>query len=141
MILVLITSRNAGLPVAQWLPEQNGRLVAVTAVGAAVGEGFAEVVTVSDYSDDDAVLDTAGTAARRHRPRAILAPAEVGVGRAAQLRGEFSERYSRRTSADFLASWVVTDADGVSLSAKLRSTAAAVTAGFNWGKTFLENLR
>ena len=46
MILVLISPRNAGLPFAQWLPEQRGRLVAVTAAGVALGEGFAEVVTV-----------------------------------------------------------------------------------------------
>ena len=90
MILVLISPRNAGLPFAQWLPEQNGRLIAVTAAGVAVSEGFAEVVTVSDYSDDDAVLDAARAAARRHRPRAILALAEVDVERAAQLRSEFN---------------------------------------------------
>ena len=86
MILVLISPRNAGLPFAQWLPEQSGRLVAVTAAGVAVGEGFAEVVTVSDYSDDDAVLDAARAAARRHPPRAILALAEIDVERAALLR-------------------------------------------------------
>jgi ATP-grasp domain len=90
VILVLISPRNAGLPFAQWLPEQSGRLVAVTAAGVAVGEGFAEVVAVSDYSDDDAVLDAARTAARRHRPQAILALAEVDVERAAQLRSEFN---------------------------------------------------
>lgn len=90
MILVLISPRNAGLPFAQWLPEQRGRLVAVTAAGVAVGEGFAEVVTVSDYSDDDAVLDAARAAARRQRPRAILSLAEIDVERAAQLRSEFN---------------------------------------------------
>lgn len=89
MILVLISPRNAGLPFAQWLSEQRGRLVAVTAAGVAVGEGFAEVVTVSDYSDDDAVLDAARAAARRHRPRAILSLAEIDVERAALLRSEF----------------------------------------------------
>ena len=35
MILVLISPRNAGLPFAQWLPEESGQLVAVTAAGAA----------------------------------------------------------------------------------------------------------
>ena len=59
------------------------------AVGRDLGEGFAEVVTVTDYTDDDAVLDAARAAARRHRPRAILALAEVDVERAALLRGEF----------------------------------------------------
>ncbi|MGZ5379265.1 MAG: ATP-grasp domain-containing protein, partial [Mycobacterium sp.] len=42
------------------------------------------------------------------------------------------ERYTNRKSADFLASWVLTDTDGVSLSAKLNTTAAAVSAGFGW---------
>jgi hypothetical protein len=42
------------------------------------------------------------------------------------------ERYTNRKSADFLASWVVTDIDAVSLSEKLDSTAAAVGAGFAW---------
>jgi hypothetical protein len=41
-------------------------------------------------------------------------------------------RYAGRKSADFLASWVITDTDGVSLSEKLNSTAAAVSAGFGW---------
>ena len=90
MILVLISPRNADLPFAQWLPEQRDRLVAVTAAGVALGEGFAEVVTVSDYSDDDAVIDAARAAARRHRPRAILSLAEIDVERAAQLRSEFN---------------------------------------------------
>jgi hypothetical protein len=90
VILVLISPRNAGLPFAEWLPEQSGRLVAVTAAGVAVGEGFAEVVTVADYTDDDAVLDAARVAAKRHRPRAILALAEIDVDRAAVLRGELS---------------------------------------------------
>lgn len=88
MILVLISPRNAGLPFAQWLPEVSSQLVAVTAAGAAVGDGFAEVVRVTDYTDDDAVLDAARAAARRHRPRSVLALAEVDVQRAAVLRGE-----------------------------------------------------
>ncbi|MGX9788243.1 ATP-grasp domain-containing protein [Mycobacterium sp. MMS18-G62] len=62
--------------------------MAVTAAGVEVGDGFAEVVTVADYTDDDAVLDAAMAAARRHRPRAILALAEIDVDRAAMLRGE-----------------------------------------------------
>ena len=41
-------------------------------------------------------------------------------------------RYARRKSADFLASWVITDTDGESLSERLDSTAAAVSAGFGW---------
>jgi hypothetical protein len=90
VILVLISPRNAGLPFAEWLSEESGRLVAVTAAGAAVGEGFAEVVTVTDYTDDDAVLDAARAVAKRHRPRAILALAEVDVERAAVLRNEFN---------------------------------------------------
>lgn len=89
MILVLISPCHAGLPFAQWLSEDSGRLVAVTADGVAVGEGFAEVVTVADYSDDDAVLNAARDAARRHGPRAVLALAEVDVVRAARLRREF----------------------------------------------------
>ena len=47
-------------------PALNRRLVAVTAVGVAVGEGFAEVVEVADHFDDDAVLGAAMAAARRH---------------------------------------------------------------------------
>jgi hypothetical protein len=90
VILVLISPRNAGLPFAQWLSEENGRLVAVTAAGVEVGDGFAEVVTVADYTDDDAVLDAARAAAKRHRPRAILALAEIDVDRAAVLRGELN---------------------------------------------------
>ncbi|MFE4856730.1 acetyl-CoA carboxylase biotin carboxylase subunit family protein [Streptomyces sp. NPDC056670] len=88
MILVLISPRQAGLPFAQWLPEEAGRLVAVTAAGASVGPGFAEVVTVADYTSDDAVLAAAREAARRHRPRAVLALAEADVERAALLRRE-----------------------------------------------------
>jgi biotin carboxylase len=88
MILVLISPRNAGLPFAQWLSEESGRLVAVTAAGVEIGDGFAEVVTVADYTDDDAVLDAAMAAAKRHRPRAVLALAEIDVDRAAMLRGE-----------------------------------------------------
>jgi biotin carboxylase len=90
VILVLISPRNAGLPFAQWLSEHRGRLVAVTAAGVAVGDGFAEVVTVSDYSDDDAVLEAARAAVRRQRPQAILSLAEIDVERAAQLRSEFN---------------------------------------------------
>ncbi|MEU5772329.1 hypothetical protein ABZ819_03360, partial [Streptomyces venezuelae] len=90
MILVLISPRQAGLPFAQWLPEEAGRLVAVTADGAPVGEGFTEVVTVPDYTDDDAVLTAAREMARRHRPRAVLALAEADVERAALLRRELA---------------------------------------------------
>lgn len=88
MILVLISPRQAGLPFAAWLPEESGRLVAVTAAGVAVGDGFAEVVTVTDCTDDNAVLDAARAAAKRHRPRAVLALSEVDVERAAVLRSE-----------------------------------------------------
>ncbi|WNV84942.1 hypothetical protein [Umezawaea sp. Da 62-37] len=89
MILVLISPRNAGLPYARWLPEEAGRLVAVTATGTTVGDGFAEVVTVPYYTDDEAVLAAAREVARRHRPRVVLALAEVDIERAAALRGEF----------------------------------------------------
>jgi len=41
-------------------------------------------------------------------------------------------RYLHRKSADFLASWVVTDSDDASLSRTLHATAAAVSAGFGW---------
>ncbi|MGW7578639.1 ATP-grasp domain-containing protein [Streptomyces sp. NPDC054765] len=90
MILVLISPRQTGLPFARWLPEEAGRLVAVTAAGASVGTGFAEVVTVADYTSDDAVLAAAREAARRHRPRAVLALAEADVERAALLRRELA---------------------------------------------------
>ena len=52
-------------------------------------DGFAEVVTMADYTDDDVVHDAARDAARRHRPRAVLALAEIDVKRAALLRREF----------------------------------------------------
>src|SRR5262245_58682091 len=90
MILVLISPRNAGLPFAQWLSEESGQLVAVTAAGVDIGDGFAEIVTVGDYTDDDAVLTAARAAAKRHRPQAILALAEIDVTRAAVLRGELN---------------------------------------------------
>ncbi|MFD7921901.1 acetyl-CoA carboxylase biotin carboxylase subunit family protein [Streptomyces sp. NPDC059740] len=90
MILVLISPRQAGLPFAQWLPEEAGRLVAVTAAGAPVGEGFAEVVTVPDWTDDAAVLAAAREVARRYPPRVVLAPAEADVERAAALRHELA---------------------------------------------------
>jgi hypothetical protein len=89
VILVLISPRQAGLPFAQWLSEDKGQLVAVTADGVTLGDGFAEVVTVADYSDDAAVLSAARDAAQRHAPRAVLALAEVDVVRAARLRHEF----------------------------------------------------
>ena len=41
-------------------------------------------------------------------------------------------RYTSRKSADFLASWVITDTDGVALGEKLHSSAALVSAGFGW---------
>ncbi|OBA88872.1 carboxylate--amine ligase [Mycobacteriaceae bacterium 1482268.1] len=89
MIIVLISPRNASLPLANWLPELTGRLIAITAAGVAVGEGFADVIRVADYHDDDAVLAAARSAAELHRPQAILALAEVDVERAAALRSEF----------------------------------------------------
>jgi hypothetical protein len=42
------------------------------------------------------------------------------------------DRYARRKSADFLASWVITDTDGVALGEKLHSSAALVSTGFGW---------
>ena len=63
--------------------------MAVTALSERIRvTGFAEIVRVTDYTDDDAVLDAARERARRHRPRAVLALAEVDVERAAVLRGE-----------------------------------------------------
>ena len=44
---------------------------------------------------------------------------------------------TRRKSGDFLASWVITDTDGVSLRAKLDSIAASVSAGFGWHNQLL----
>ena len=89
MILVLISPRNAGLPFAQWLPEQRGRLVAVTEAGAAVGEGFAEVVTVSDYSDDDAVLDAAR---RRDDGQSVATEAACCKYYASEMVGRVADR-------------------------------------------------
>ncbi|GAA1889017.1 ATP-grasp domain-containing protein [Streptantibioticus ferralitis] len=88
MILILISPRNAGLPFSAWLAEQAGRLLAVTADGTDIGDGFAETVTVADYTDDEAVLAAARDLARRHHPTSVLALAEVDVERAAVLRGE-----------------------------------------------------
>jgi hypothetical protein len=51
------------------------------------------------------------------------------------------ERYTRRKSADFLASWVITDTDGESLSEKLSATAAVVSAGFGWDDQFSGGVR
>ena len=88
MILLLISPRGGGLPYGDWLPEAAGAMVAVTAQGTAVGDGFAEVVTVDDYGDDEAVLTAARKLAAGHPPRAVLALAEVDVERAAVLRAE-----------------------------------------------------
>jgi hypothetical protein len=52
-----------------------------------------------------------------------------------------NERYTRRKSADFLASWVITDTDGGTLGAKLDSTAALVSAGFGWEEQHLGGAR
>ncbi|MFJ5832320.1 acetyl-CoA carboxylase biotin carboxylase subunit family protein [Streptomyces sp. NPDC093089] len=86
MILVLLSPRNAGLPFAEWLREESGRLLAVTAEGVDPGPGFAEVERVPDYTDDDAVLDAARRMAGRHAVTRVLALAEVDVERAAALR-------------------------------------------------------
>ncbi|HEX5568921.1 MAG TPA: hypothetical protein VFY14_18685, partial [Streptomyces sp.] len=88
MILVLVSPRNAGMPFADWLPEERSRMVAVTQDGVELGDGFLEVLTVPDYTDDDAALAAGRDAARRHRPRAVLAFAEADVRRAAALRAE-----------------------------------------------------
>lgn len=42
------------------------------------------------------------------------------------------DRYARRKSADFLASWVVTDVDSSALEARLRATEVLVSNGFGW---------
>ncbi|MFD7668187.1 acetyl-CoA carboxylase biotin carboxylase subunit family protein [Streptomyces sp. NPDC059788] len=89
MILHLISPRNSGLPFGDWLPEASGELVAVAAEGTHVGDGFAHVVTVDDYTDDAAVLAAARRLATARPPRAVLALAEVDVERAAVLRAEW----------------------------------------------------
>lgn len=88
MILVLLSPRNAGLPFARWLPEESGRLLAVTAEGVDPGPGFADVEPVPDYTDDRAVLHAARRMAGRHEVTRVLALAEVDVERAAALRAE-----------------------------------------------------
>ncbi|MFD8259356.1 acetyl-CoA carboxylase biotin carboxylase subunit family protein [Streptomyces griseoluteus] len=86
MILVLLSPRNAGLPFAGWLPEESGRLLAVTAEGVVTGPGFADVERVPDYTDDAAVIEAARRIAGRHAVTRVLALAEVDVERAAALR-------------------------------------------------------
>ncbi|GAA3939188.1 hypothetical protein GCM10022244_54310 [Streptomyces gulbargensis] len=88
MILVLLSPRNAGLPFAEWLGEEAGRLLAVTAEGVAPGPGFAHVERVADYTDDEAVLAAARRTAERYGVTRVLALAEVDVERAAALRAE-----------------------------------------------------
>ncbi|MFF9121351.1 acetyl-CoA carboxylase biotin carboxylase subunit family protein [Streptomyces massasporeus] len=88
MILVLISPRNAGLPFAEWLPEESGQLLAVTAQEVATGPGFADVERVTDYTDDASVLAAARRIAERHTVTRVLALAEVDVERAAGLRAE-----------------------------------------------------
>ncbi|MET7381424.1 hypothetical protein ABZT08_21795 [Streptomyces sp. NPDC005526] len=88
MILVLLSPRNAGLPFAEWLPEESGRLLAVAAQGVAAGPGFADVERVADYTDDASVLAAARRMADRHTVTRVLALAEVDVERAAELRAE-----------------------------------------------------
>ncbi|MFG3041539.1 acetyl-CoA carboxylase biotin carboxylase subunit family protein [Streptomyces sp. NPDC048330] len=90
MILVLLSPRNAGLPFAEWLHEESGRLLAVTAEGLSPGPGFADVERVPDYTDDAAVLDAARRLAGRHAVTRVLALAEVDVERAAALRAELA---------------------------------------------------
>lgn len=88
MILVLISPRNAGLPFGEWLGEQAGNLLAVTARGVDPGPGFTEVEHVRDYLDDDAVHAAVHTLLERHEVTRILALAEADVERAAALRAE-----------------------------------------------------
>lgn len=88
MILILISPRNAGLPFADWLDEERGRLLAVTARGTDPGPGLLEVEQVADYTDDTAVRDAARRLCERHDITRVLALAEVDVERAAALRAE-----------------------------------------------------
>jgi biotin carboxylase len=88
VILLLVSPRQAGLPFERWLPELRGELVAVAAPGVERTDGFAEVVTVPDWTDTGSVLAAARDLAARYRPRAVLGPAEFDVERAAVLRGE-----------------------------------------------------
>ncbi|MFB8248441.1 acetyl-CoA carboxylase biotin carboxylase subunit family protein [Streptomyces sp. NPDC055952] len=99
MILVLLSPRNAGLPFAEWLPEEAGRLLAVTSREVTAGPGFADVERVDDYTDDASVLASARRLAGRHTVTRVLALAEVDVERAAQLRDELGLPGQRPASA------------------------------------------
>ncbi|MGW3991499.1 ATP-grasp domain-containing protein [Streptomyces sp. NPDC004830] len=99
VILVLLSPRNAGLPFAAWLPEESGRLLAVTAQQVTAGPGFAEVERVADYTDDASVLAAARRLAARHPVTRVLALAEVDVERAALLRDELGLPGQRPASA------------------------------------------
>ncbi|WP_335938782.1 ATP-grasp domain-containing protein [Streptomyces sp. PTD5-9] len=99
MILILISPRNAGLPFADWLDEERGRLLAVTARGTDPGPGFLDVEQVADYTDDTAVRDAARRLRERHGVTRVLALAEVDVERAAALRAELDVPGQRPDSA------------------------------------------
>ncbi|MFI5983603.1 acetyl-CoA carboxylase biotin carboxylase subunit family protein [Streptomyces sp. NPDC051555] len=99
MILVLLSPRNAGLPFAEWLGEEAGRLLAVTARGVDPGPGFQAVETVADYFDDTAVREAARRLCERYGVTRVLALAEVDVERAAALREEFALPGQRPESA------------------------------------------
>ncbi|MDN3292652.1 hypothetical protein QWM81_01050 [Streptomyces ficellus] len=99
MILVLLSPRNAGLPLGEWLGEETGRLLAVTGAGVDPGPGFLDVEPVADYFDDASVHKAARRLCDRHQVTRVLALAEVDVERAAQLRNEFDLPGQRPESA------------------------------------------
>ncbi|GGT16617.1 hypothetical protein GCM10010271_19380 [Streptomyces kurssanovii] len=99
MILILISPRNAGLPFAEWLGEEAGRLLAVTAHGTDPGPGFRDVRTVPDYFDDASVHEAARLLCAEHDVTRVLALAEVDVERAARLREELGLPGQRPPSA------------------------------------------
>ena len=99
MILILLSPRNAGFPFAEWLREETGRLLVVTARGVDPGPGFLEAETVVDYFDDASVLQAARWLCKRHEVTRVLALAEVDIERAALLREEFGVPGQRPGSA------------------------------------------
>lgn len=99
MILVLLSPRNAGLPLGEWLREETGQLLAVTSRGVGPMPGFLDVVTVPDYFDDASVLEAARRMSERHSVTRILSLAEVDVVRAAFLREELGIPGQRPWSA------------------------------------------
>ena len=99
MILILLSPRNAGLPFAEWLREETGRLLVVTARGVDPGPGFLEAETVPDYFDDASVLRAARRLCERYEVTRVLVLAEVDIERAALLREELGVPGQRPGSA------------------------------------------